>query len=78
MNHTTTYPLLTSRFDLGRYCRIDVKQAYRRKKGSYHCYSGERCCYVVESHHDTIQQFFVFPSELMSDWNRLLKHVESH
>ncbi len=48
------------------------------KKGNYYCYSGERCCYVVESHHDTIQQFFVFPSELMSDWNRLLKYVESH
>lgn len=48
------------------------------KKGNYHCYSGEGCCYVVESQHDTIQQFFVFPSELMSDWNRLLKYVESH
>ena len=48
------------------------------KKGNYYCYSGEGCCYVVESHHDTIQQFFVFPSEMMSDWNRLLKYVESH
>ena len=48
------------------------------KKGNYYCYSGERCCYVVKSYHDTIQQFFVFPSGLMNDWPHLLKYVESY
>jgi hypothetical protein len=34
MKPTTTYPLLTSRFDLGLICRLDVKQTYH--KGMIH------------------------------------------
>ena len=71
------FALPMASFHVGEPIRC-IKDKLLLKKGNYHCYSGERCCYVVESHHDTIQQFFVFPSELMSDWNRLLKYVESH
>ncbi len=57
-------------------CNITDRQVL--KKGNHYCYSGERCCYVVESCHDTIQHFFVFPSNLICDWDRVIKYVESH
>ena len=71
------FALPIASFHVGEPIRY-IKDKPVLKKGNYYCYSGEGCCYVVESHHDTIQQFFVFPYELMSDWNRLLKYVKSH
>ena len=45
-------------------------------KDSYYCYSGERYCYLVQSSHDTIQQFYVLPHGLTCDWPRVLKYLE--
>jgi hypothetical protein len=48
------------------------------KKDCYLCYSGEKYCYVVQSSKDTIQQFYVLPHDLTSDWPRILKYVETY
>ena len=45
---------------------------------NYYCLSGEKYCFVVESHHDTIQHFFVFPHDLTSDWTQILKYVKAY
>ena len=55
-----------------------IKNKAALKKGSYYCYSGEKYCYVVESRHDTIQQFFVFPPDLTCDWPQVLQYIETY
>jgi len=55
-----------------------IKNKVELKKGSYYCYSGEKYCYVVESCHDTIQQFFVLPPDLTCDWSRVLQYIETY
>lgn len=57
-------------------CYIKDKALYKRE--NYYCFSGEKYSYVVESYHDSIQQFFVFPHNLTYDWNRILKYVKNH
>ena len=55
-----------------------IKDKAALKKGNYYCYSGERYCYVVESRHDTIYQFFVLPPDLTCDWPRVLQYIETY
>lgn len=52
-----------------------IKDKAEFKKDSCYCYSGERYCYVVQSSHDTIQQFYVLPHGLTCGWPRILKCV---
>ena len=52
-----------------------IKDKAEFKKDSCYCYSGERYCYVVQSSHDTIQQFYVLPHGLTCVWPRILKYV---
>ncbi len=56
-------------------CCIKDKTAYKIE--NYYCFSDEKYCYAVESQHDTIQHFFVFPPNLARDWTRILKYVKA-
>lgn len=57
-------------------CCVKDKTAYKIE--NYYCLSDEKYCYAVESQHDTIQHFFVFPHNLTSDWTRILKYIKAH
>lgn len=56
-------------------CCIKDKSACKTE--NYYCFSDEKYCYVVVSHYDTIQHFFVFSPDLACDWTRILKFVKT-
>lgn len=63
-------------FDVGdNVCCIKDKTVCKIE--NYYCFSDEKYCYVVVSHYDTIQHFFVFPPDLACDWTRILKFVKT-
>ena len=55
-----------------------IKDKAVLEKDNYHCLPGKRYCYVVQSSHDTIQQFYVLPHGLTCGWPRILKYVETY
>ena len=55
-----------------------IKDKAVLEKDNYHCLPGKRYCYVVQSSHDTIQQFYVLPHDLTCGWPRILKYVETY